>query len=110
MSWGVGGAGGGWGIAGFLGTAGVAGVGGEKNSSASSIDSISPSNWNVPQMNRTAGGTIVFGSSSFFLAVMKLATFWVSFRTSRTPAWAGGSTPVTSNQSCTLSLVVPWLR
>ena len=41
---------------------------GEKNSRFSSSDSISPSNWNDPQMKRTAGGTNLPPSS---LGVMK---------------------------------------
>ena len=36
---------------------------GEKNSSDSSSDSMMPSNWNVPQMKRTPGGTSLVGSS-----------------------------------------------
>ena len=35
----------------------------EKNSSDSSSDSMIPSNWNDPQMKRTAGGTIFLPSS-----------------------------------------------
>src|SRR5206468_10461576 len=58
------------------------------------------------QTNRTPGGTFLVGSSGAGLGVMKKATFFVSSRTS-VAASPEGCTEVTSNQSCTLNLVVP---
>src|SRR5262249_40731553 len=76
----------------------------EKNSSDSSSESINPSNWKEPQINRTAGGTNLSPSCT---GVMKYAPFCVSLRTSVSCVCPSGNGAVTSNHSCKESLVVP---
>ncbi len=82
---------------------------GEKNSSDCSMPSTTPSKMNEPHWKRTGGGTSLSLSSAdlgvvFFCGVMKKMTGCVRRRTSSTGLV---SIAVTSNHSCSASLVVP---